>query len=76
MMNNITFYGISWFIELLFLPIWFYRKIDTLFCNSSLGNGKEVNLVEEILLSVIVSIIAGVDWYVKAEDIVLKNKDN
>ena len=42
MMNNIIFYGISWFIELLFLPIWFYRKIDTLFCNSSLGNGKEV----------------------------------
>ena len=32
--------------------------------------------MEEILLSVIVSIIAGVDWYVKAEDIVLKNKGN
>ena len=50
--------------------------MDILFCNSSLGNGKEVNLVEEILLSVIFSIIAGVDWYVKAEDIVLKNKGN
>jgi hypothetical protein len=34
--------------------------MDILFCNSSLGNGKEVNLVEEILLSVIVSVIAGV----------------
>ena len=60
MMNNITFYGISWFIELLFFAIWFYGKMDMLFCNSSLGNGKEVNLVEEILLSVIVSVIAGV----------------
>ena len=34
--------------------------MDILFFNSSLGNGKEVNLVEEILLSVIVSVIAGV----------------
>ena len=34
--------------------------MDILFCNASLGNGKEVNLVEEILLSVIVSVIAGV----------------
>ena len=32
--------------------------------------------MEEILLSVIFSIIAGVDWYVKAEDIALKNKGN
>ena len=74
MMNNIIFYGISWFIELFIFAIWFYGKMNILLGLIYHEGGENVaESILSFLVSVVASIVAyyickwldGDDWVVK-----------